>query len=254
MYNPNQRKPSNQKKKRKLKRKAMQLAAKKALLKQKAEQGPKVDQLTLYSLPYVLKLQKITESVNGWYDDLELDFTFRETLLENRGWFSVSFVNSRLGQWTNHGIVINAFLQQPGQYDVQRIDVSLDTFPPLPDTFAQEAAHWRDYEYDAEDFHEEEWFDLQTDLDDIRKRLEMEDDSMMYDALVQRTDFSFESIQRLDDQVKREAEEERKQYPKLFGDEHERKPVFGYSNTTSQNEANIMSDLSSLLSKRKHQD
>lgn len=255
MYNPNQRKPSNKKKKRKLKRKAFKMAHKEERLKQRAEQGPKITELAHYALPYPLKLNKVGEYVDHWYNRLELDFVFREVLLDHNGWFPVSFAHSRLGKWTNHAIIINAFLKMPDRYNVQGVDDTATLLPPLPDSFAQEADEWRDYEYNEEDFHEEHWSDWQTDLDEIRRTMETQDDSNEYDALLQRDDYPFDRIKELDEQVKRQAEEERQQYPRLFGDENERNPCFGYDGTIAvsapKNKDIVWSDLRSFLSKRK---
>jgi hypothetical protein len=266
IYNPFQRKPSNKKKKRKLKRKAQAKRRRDTLRRLKEEQDPKIQRLTLLSLPYPIKLQRVIASVDTWYDNLSLDFAFREVLLQNSGWFPIRFAATRLVEWTNHGILINSFVQVPDRYDINCL-YSIDgetSLPPLPASFAVDATEWCDYEYDEEDFQEDEWFDLQTELDPILQKLQLVDDSNDYDALFHRYDYPLERIQQIDAEANQQSNEVLRQYPRHFGSDEERHPTFGYDFSTTmpttttaattpslRPTTDVFAELQRILSKRK---
>jgi hypothetical protein len=242
MYNPKQRKPSNKKKKRKLKRKAQKKKRRDALNKLKDEQPDKIRRLTYLSLPYPVKLQRVIEMVDGWYDDLALDCTFREVLLQHDGWFPIRFVATRLEEWTNHAILINAFVQRPDRYDIKCLysihgaagdDVGESFLPPMPESFAVEAAQWQDYEFDEEDFQEDDWLDLNTDLDPLLHRLQIADDANDYDALFHRNDYPLERIQKIHVEANQQSLEALQQFPRIFGSYEERHPIFGYDSSAT---------------------
>jgi hypothetical protein len=242
MYNPKQRKPSNKKKKRKLKRKAQKKKRRDSLNKLKDEQPEKIRRLTYLSLPYPVKLQRVIEMVDGWYDDLALDCTFREVLLQHNGWFPIRFAATRLEEWTNHAILINAFVQRPDRYDIKCLysihgaagdDVGESFLPPMPESFAVEAAQWQDYEFDEEDFQEDDWLDLNTDLDPLLHRLQIADDANDYDALFHRNDYPLERIQKIHVEANQQSLEALQQFPRIFGSYEERHPIFGYDSSAT---------------------